>query len=930
MSSDPRQAPSASGKSKRRWTDPEDDGKMNGPDDLSSQPKRQRVSRACDSCRSKKDKCDGVQPVCSTCAQLCRPCTYKANPKKRGLPTGYIRSLELLWGLVFQKIQGSEDVMRALMRSVNLPSHLATMGKEAEGSDTLLSSFKNSTVLRDIERMLVVLEQPEEERDRSLQAYGEGDTPLDVDGILASSDAQEWQIPEGLEARETPHSGISPSRTSMVMSAPRPLAYRTRDSGAQTTPADGFHSPTLAISLNPDDPRAISTNSPLQLPYNAWPLLDIYFSYTQCWLPILEKHDILRTAFQYTEGDVYMTRTAPGSGDHAALWAVLTLASLQDASITARESDPMSVRVNPSQLYNTARDLIPAETGPFEVGHVQALLILSLIKFGQQEWTAAWMLVGHSVRIAQTLGLDQPSFHTASSRSPEQGKQLGRAKHVFLGCFVLETLIAEQTSQCPSLRKDDLARVGSINEDGLEEWHPWEDMTGLRPTQASRASMQRGPLHALSTFNRLVSLVSILNDLCCYKQDPTISRSQLESLELTLHRWAAALPKSYRVDLQNRPLKVASPHIFSLEMTYRSIISSLSLQIATRESDQNIPEMPHKARAIDSSSRLLNCLQAYLETYSLSATTPIFGMILRYCLPRSFSRDIVSDVELSLRNKIQSYSSHLVQLWSVSDRPHTGQTTAQLSQGTMASPAMSQQPELSANEDPSLHHLHGLPPSNTSRHLAGSTEAQAPGSAHPTSTPDAFISTPWIRTAQNMDDGAPLLSTPTPSLTTIGGASEVSAQQGHLDGGLGSGLRQSTSAPSKTHPGPAMLPDLAPQFPPGTQYHAAYQDPSLGLGPFVDMDGYGPPRRQQRIAPDLDALFDELASLDGAEKPDNQPEFMQNLGFVADSGVPEMFSFSSQIEPFLLAQTQQIPSNGSPSGVRRESQSLSMSGTPKR
>ncbi|KAJ5637460.1 hypothetical protein N7490_007339 [Penicillium lividum] len=924
MSSDPRQATGASGKSKRRWTDPDEDGKMNGPDDLSSQPKRQRVSRACDSCRSKKDKCDGVQPVCSTCASLCRPCTYKANPKKRGLPTGYIRSLELLWGLVFQKIQGSEDVMRALMRSVNLPSHLATMGKEAEGSDTLLSSFKNSTVLRDIERMLVVLEQPEEERDRSLQAYGEGDTPLDVDGILASSDAQEWQIPEGL----SPLPGVSPSRASMIGSAPRPLAYRTRDSGAQTINAHEFQSPTLGLSLNTNDPRAISTNSPLQLPYNAWPLLDIYFSYTQCWLPILEKHDILRTAFQYTEGDVYMTRTAPGSGDHAALWAVLTLASLQDASITARESDPLSVRVSPSQLYNTARDLIPTETGPYEVGHVQALLILSLIKFGQQEWTAAWMLVGHSVRIAQTLGLDQPSFHSASSRPSEQGKQQERAKHVFLGCFVLETLIAEQTSQCPSLRKDDLARVGSINEDGLEEWHPWEDMTGLRPTQASRASMQRGPLHALSTFNRLVSLVSILNDLCCYKQDPTISRSQLESLELTLHRWAGALPKSHRVDLQSRPVKVASPHIFSLEMTYQSIVSALSLQIATRESDQNIPEMPHKARAIDSSSRLLTCLQVYLETYSLSATTPIFGMILRYCLPRSFSRDHVSDVELSLRNRIQSFSSHLVQLWSVADRPHTGQHAAQRSQGTMASPALSQPPDLSATEESAL--SHGIPLTSTPHHLAGSTEPHAPGSAHPASTPDPFSSAPWLRPAPNMDDGTPLLSTPTPSLTTIGGTSEVSAQPGHLDGGLGSGLRQSTSAPSKPHPGPGMIPDLGPQFPPGTQYHAQYQDPSLGLNSFVDMDGYGAPRRQHRIAPDLDALFDELASLDGAEKADNQPEFMQNLGFVPDSGVPEMYSFSSQIEPFLLAQTQQIPNNGSSSGVRRESQSLSMSGTPKR
>jgi hypothetical protein len=55
---------------------------------------------------------------------------------------------------------------------------------------------------------------------------------------------------------------------------------------------------------------------------------------------------------------------------------------------------------------------------------------------------------------------------------------------------------------------------------------------------------------------------------------------------------------------------------------------------------------------------------------------------------------------------------------------------------------------------------------------------------------------------------------------------------------------------------------------------------------------------------------------------------MQNLGFVAENGVPELFSFSSQIEPFLLAQTQQLPGTAPPSSVRQES--LSISGTPKR
>lgn len=853
MSAESRQGPG--GKSKRRWTEPEED--------LTAQPKRQRVSRACDSCRSKKDKCDGLQPVCSTCASLCRPCTYKANPKKRGLPTGYIRSLELLWGLVFQKIRGSEDVMRALMRSINLPSHLATMGKEAEGSDTLLSSFKNSTVLRDIERILLVLEQPEEERERTLQAYADADTPLDVEGILASSEAKDWQIPEGLEYRETPLPGVSPSRTSRISSIPpRSLPQRTRDSGVQTTPRDAFQPSSLTMTFDSGGPRMSPTN-PLQLPHNAWPLLDIYFSYTQCWFPILEKHDILRTAFQYTEGDVYISRTTPGSGEHASLWAALTLASLQDASIsTSHEVNGQpSSQPNPSQLYIIARDLIPAENGPYEVGHVQALLILSLIKFGQQEWTPAWMLVGHAVRIAQTLGLDQPSF-SSSSRFPDQNKPPGRAKHVFLGCFVLETLIAEQTSQCPSLRRDDLARVGSVSEDGLEEWHPWEDQTALRATQSPRAAMQRGPLHSLSTFNRLVSVVAILNELCLYKQDPTVSRSQLESLELQLQRWAAALPRSYRIDLQSRPVKLGSPHIFGLEMTHHSISCALSLHIAARESDQHLPETPHKGRSIESSKRLLQLVQAYMETYSFSATLPTFGMILKSCLPHSFSRDLFSDLDLGIFNKLQTFSSHLADLWALPHRPSTGQTSQQ-APGMMQSPATTQQPHLTISENSVFQH--SLPHINASRPLEPSVDEQVPNASHTTSTPDAFRSNPWPRTTQNMDDGTSLLPTPTPSLATVGGVSEVSTQQGQLDGGIGSGLRSSTSGPSKPQSGPAMIPNLTPPFPPG-QYHAPYQDAGLGLGPFVDMDGFGPMRRQQRIAPDLDALFDELASLDGAEK----------------------------------------------------------------
>ncbi|KAK5689325.1 hypothetical protein LTS12_028886, partial [Elasticomyces elasticus] len=239
MGNDARQASGASGKAKRRLPD-EEGAKPNAGaggtavEDYTAYPKRQRVSRACDSCRSKKDKCDGIQPVCSTCAALCRPCTYKSNPKKRGLPTGYIRTLELLWGLVFSRVQGSEDVVRALLRAANIPSHLASMGKEAEGADVLLASFKNSVVLQDIEQMLTLLEQPEEGQDKGLR--GHGDSPPGPDPNAISLDRLEWRLSDVLgDAAENPLPPfLSPVKTPTSFTTKTTQRTTTKDCSVQT------------------------------------------------------------------------------------------------------------------------------------------------------------------------------------------------------------------------------------------------------------------------------------------------------------------------------------------------------------------------------------------------------------------------------------------------------------------------------------------------------------------------------------------------------------------------------------------------------------------------------------------------------------------------------------------------------------------------
>ncbi|KAJ0128368.1 Gag protein [Fusarium oxysporum f. sp. albedinis] len=59
--------------------------------------KRKRVSRACNYCRIRKHRCDGTHPTCSRCSAIHQPCNYGSDNKKRGLPTGYVHALELLW-----------------------------------------------------------------------------------------------------------------------------------------------------------------------------------------------------------------------------------------------------------------------------------------------------------------------------------------------------------------------------------------------------------------------------------------------------------------------------------------------------------------------------------------------------------------------------------------------------------------------------------------------------------------------------------------------------------------------------------------------------------------------------------------------------------------------------------------------------------------
>lgn len=53
-----------------------------------------RIAQACDRCRSKKIRCDGITPCCSQCSNVGFECKTSDKLSRRAFPRGYTESLE--------------------------------------------------------------------------------------------------------------------------------------------------------------------------------------------------------------------------------------------------------------------------------------------------------------------------------------------------------------------------------------------------------------------------------------------------------------------------------------------------------------------------------------------------------------------------------------------------------------------------------------------------------------------------------------------------------------------------------------------------------------------------------------------------------------------------------------------------------------------
>ncbi|CAG9953158.1 unnamed protein product [Clonostachys rosea f. rosea IK726] len=495
--------------------------------------KRKRVTRACDSCRIRKHRCDGTHPTCSPCFAIHQSCSYGSDNKKRGLPTGYVHALELLWSLVFTVVPNSRSIVKSLMSGIQFSldsrSRLVMESRYTKDSETLKQAWEDSGVQGQLDQLLSGVQE--------IDAAGRS---------LAAADKTKSETVD-----------IPPQLSFEAIRSASVIGSDFMQSHNADTPARSR--PTVQAASQTD------LGSTTIFTQHLKGLLDAYFSQTHLWLPIVKKYKMLELLYTPPRN------RGTERGNMATLWAVLAYSSLQESQGTSTQVEHRASLPTPEQLYAKARQQLPNEEASLPE-YAQAFLILSLFKLDKGDVSACWCLIGQAVRIC--LSLNAPSL--SDKELQLEGGDDSHQRRLLLGCFVLDTIVSCQLRKPPHLRTEDVNLSSMLAETGPDEW----ELQALSLGKSYNMSPTCQPSRAISIFNQYVGVVRILNDVM---MDPMTSDHLCIKYLLALSHWHDHLPEHCVISPppgqgQLESMQRSSPQLVNLHLAFKSTAMVLKAQ----------------------------------------------------------------------------------------------------------------------------------------------------------------------------------------------------------------------------------------------------------------------------------------------------------------------------------------------------------------
>lgn len=412
-----------------------------------------------------------------------------------------MRGLEILLGLIFHSVEGCQHSVVAILKGESaIPDPGGREEDTASTVNVLVDAWRNSASWKELDRILSTAESEEDEELSARHLHERLDEALkkslSIKGEAATSPILCAASPPDSQAVILEH-GI-PSIA--VDSAQEDRRISAKQSG---------------VIENPSGDIPTGRPSTSSLPQDWSQLLDIYFSNTNCWIPIVLRNEVFRVAYTLSTESNDNNANQLALGDQACILSLLAYAKYTQCVIIGKNGFRQDLQDQFAKLFAQASQLITTYDSQRDVGHIQAMLVFTLLHYAQGNSGLAWSFVGRAVYHAVELGL-------LKSGATHPRTLDNRSKRVVLSCFVLETLLAARLHRRPYMRTSDVRSVGSLDADGIEEWEPWRP-TGLS-SYASACDprlLSHQPARILSTFNQLVQTSTLLNDKLQYHPDDT-------------------------------------------------------------------------------------------------------------------------------------------------------------------------------------------------------------------------------------------------------------------------------------------------------------------------------------------------------------------------------------------------------------------------
>lgn len=544
---------------------------MSEPLDSHSRKKR-RVKQACDYCRSKKAKCDGKAPVCSTCAVNSESCTYTQSSKRRGLPTGYTHDLEkkvLLFQALFASLMNGNHIDN---QSGGVESQLLKLLADPLESRNLIRNIGSLQVLWDNNALSDMFNQFIIENNSSVH-----DAKNCTTGLTSLSNAQNQQQQQ--QQQDTDMSLVSSSTNfSTLLNNPlfnvsngkmtqdynlvndpsyflkddifqfisdeledtkdnwEPVALQYHGlssliSGFTTKSIQQYNNKLLLKQKNPFRVGSIFNVSSaaitasiantiklpmeiFQFPDNLRKLVDCYFQIYHTWLPMLDRLSIMRQIhhLQFLGNNTNSSSfQASDCNLIALLWAIIALG--KSGMSNNPSNDTSANALTESYAKNAIMALENSLTSTIET--IQAMLLLGLYYYQQGEWDYSWVLISSSTRMAIDVRLMTPA--TSNNDDNKQVKK-ENGSETPQQSSTLDKIIRERTWSTAYVVNTLLAaRMGRTPLIRAMDWpvptvnsDGWEEWESWKSYHTPNVlELESG--RCLLTFNRFIKVISILN-----------------------------------------------------------------------------------------------------------------------------------------------------------------------------------------------------------------------------------------------------------------------------------------------------------------------------------------------------------------------------------------------------------------------------------